>query len=194
MRRVTARQRWGIALPRTTAALLATLIAVHPALAADITRTLNCTVGKKPMSLVYQGDKYSGTLEAKTPWGDMSFDDASYAEYADDFTIQASQNQPAVVMPDLVRLQKCLNKLSKTQDELMDLNMLQIDTGFCAPKTADGKPVPALVEINVSQEQDYGLDVDVYRTYAADSPVADGHIVIVVPEELSPQCTVADED
>lgn len=178
---------------KTPATLLALLVAIQPAMAEEVTRTLDCVVGKKPMTLIYEGDEYSGTLDARTPWGDMKFEGASYSEYSNDFTIQASQNQPAVVMPDLAKLQACLNKMRKTADELMDLNMLQIDTGFCAPKTPSGKAVPALVEINVSQSQDYGLDVDVYRTYTAESPVAEGHIVIVVPEELSPQCTVAED-
>lgn len=195
MRRVTERQRLGgIVLLRTTAALLATLIAVQPTLAADITRTLNCTVGKKPMSLVYRGDEYSGTLDAKTPWGEMQFADVTYSQYEDDFNVQAAQDQPAVVMPDLAKLQACLKKLSNTADELMDLNLLQIDTEYCAPRTPDGDAVPALVEINVSQDHDYGLDVDVYRTYSVGSPVADGHIVIVLPEEQSPQCTAVEED
>ncbi len=186
-------KRGGRGLLRTVSATLVTLLAIQPAMASEITRTVNCTVGKKPMTLTYRGDEYSGTMDARTPWGVMQFADVSYSEYASDFTVQASQNQPAVVMPDLAKLQACLNKMRKTTDELMDLNMLQIDTGFCAPKTPDGKPVPALVEINVTQSQDYGLTVDVYRTYSAESPVADGHIVIVVPQELSPQCMVVEE-
>jgi hypothetical protein len=69
-------------------------------------------------------------------------------------------------------------------------------TQACTPDALSGKPVPAKVELNASVTRDADgpmqIDVHVYRTYAAESPVADGHVVVLVPPDQSPVCTVAD--
>jgi hypothetical protein len=162
-----------------------------PAAAPAETQKLTCTVGKKPMTLVYEGDDMSGTLTATTPWGDMTFPDVTYAggDPVGEFSFRASASQPAVVMPNLAKMEACLKGFVKSPGELMDLNLLQIYMTGCQPKIPEGKPVAATVEINGSVTQDYGVDVYVYRTYAAESAVADGHIVI--DTEPAPKCVVA---
>jgi len=176
---------------KPTAAVLAIIIAMAPAAAPAETQKLVCTVGKKPMTLVYEGDGFSGTLVAKTPWGDMTFPDVTYGggDPVGEFSFRASAPQPAVVMPNLAKMEACLKGFEKSPGELMDLNLLQIYMTGCQPKIPEGKPVAATVEINGSVTHDYGVEVDVYRTYAADSPVADGHIVIVI--DPMPKCIVA---
>ncbi len=93
-------------------------------------------------------------------------------------------------MPDLAKLEACV-KQRATAAELMDAVELEFHTSYCVSQVPEGAPVPADVEINASVMADYGIDVDVYRTYAAESPVANGHLVVLLPEELQPKCTVA---
>ena len=176
---------------KPTAVTLAALVALTPIAASAETQTLNCMVGKKPMTLVYEGDNMGGTLSAKTPWGDMKFDGVIYAggDPVGEFTFLSSGPQASVVMPDLAKLEACV-KQRATAAELMDAVELEFHTTYCVSQVPDGAPVPAIVEINASVIADYGIDVDVYRTYAAESPVANGHLVVLLPEELQPQCTV----